>query len=323
MSARAKLRLGTRGSELARTQSGTVAAALSGWDSRSSSRSSRRRATRTRRARSRRSARKACSCARSSKRSSSGESRSPCTRSRICRRSRRAELTIGAVPQRVDPADLLARAPRRAGRHGRRLAAAQSRRARRHGVGAAARVARALSLATSPSSRCAATCRRACAASRKAVSTPSCSRPPASSACRPSSAWAARSPTSRAAARPGAIRAGAGSRRARRPVPARRRRVLRRSRIDHAPSRAAVTAERDALARAEGGCDVAFGAYCSLRAATHELVAMLERGGAVHARASSADPATLGAAVCGAARRGGAVVSRAMTPPRLRAAASC
>ncbi len=34
------------------------------------------------------------------------------------------------------------------------------------------------------------------------------------------------------------------------------------ARIDHAPSRAAVTAERDALARAEGGCDVAFGAYC-------------------------------------------------------------
>ena len=36
--------------------------------------------------------------------------------------------------------------------------------------------------------------------------------------------------------------------------------------IDHSPSHAAVTAERDALARAEGGCDVAFGAYCVARA---------------------------------------------------------
>jgi len=67
--------------------------------------------------------------------------------------------------------------------------------------------------------------------------------------------------------------------------------------IDHAPSRAAVTAERDALARAEGGCDVAFGAYCVAAGAQHELVAMLERGGAVRtARVKGADPATLGAA---------------------------
>jgi hydroxymethylbilane synthase len=67
--------------------------------------------------------------------------------------------------------------------------------------------------------------------------------------------------------------------------------------IDHAPSRTAVTAERDALARAEGGCDVAFGAYCVAVGAQHELVAMLERGGTVHtARVRGADPATLGAA---------------------------
>jgi hydroxymethylbilane synthase len=68
-------------------------------------------------------------------------------------------------------------------------------------------------------------------------------------------------------------------------------------RIDHAPSRAAVAAERDALARAEGGCDVAFGAYCTAAGEQYRLVAMLERGGAVHAaRVTGADPATLGAA---------------------------
>jgi hydroxymethylbilane synthase len=69
------------------------------------------------------------------------------------------------------------------------------------------------------------------------------------------------------------------------------------TRIDHAPSRTAVMAERDALARAEGGCDVAFGAYCVSAGDKHELVAMLERGGAVYsARVESADAATLGAA---------------------------
>jgi hydroxymethylbilane synthase len=70
------------------------------------------------------------------------------------------------------------------------------------------------------------------------------------------------------------------------------------ARIDHAPSRTAVSVERDALARAEGGCDVAFGAYCVAARGPHEVVAMLERGGAVHAaRATSADPSALGAAV--------------------------
>jgi hydroxymethylbilane synthase len=68
-------------------------------------------------------------------------------------------------------------------------------------------------------------------------------------------------------------------------------------RIDHRPSRAAVAAERDALARAEGGCDVAFGAYCVAAGTQHELVAMLERGGTVHAaRVKGPDTATLGAA---------------------------
>src|SRR6185503_9351800 len=67
--------------------------------------------------------------------------------------------------------------------------------------------------------------------------------------------------------------------------------------IDDAPSRAAVTAERDALARAEGGCDVAFGAYCSSVGGEHELVAMLERSGAVHvARVTGTEVGALGAA---------------------------
>ena len=68
--------------------------------------------------------------------------------------------------------------------------------------------------------------------------------------------------------------------------------------IDDAPSRAAVTAEREALARAEGGGDVAFGAYCEAVGGKHELVAMLERGGAVHAaNVQGANPGALGAAV--------------------------
>ena len=67
--------------------------------------------------------------------------------------------------------------------------------------------------------------------------------------------------------------------------------------IDHAPSRAAVTAERDALARAEGGCDVAFGAYCHPTDGQHELTAMHERAGVVRiARVRGTDPAALGAA---------------------------
>jgi len=67
--------------------------------------------------------------------------------------------------------------------------------------------------------------------------------------------------------------------------------------IDDAPSHAAVTAERDALARAEGGCDVAFGAYCEVAGGKHELVAMLERSGNVHvARVHGSNPGALGAA---------------------------
>lgn len=68
--------------------------------------------------------------------------------------------------------------------------------------------------------------------------------------------------------------------------------------LDHAATHAAVAAERDALARAEGGCDVAFGAYCTSGDGTHELLAMHERAGVVRsASASGPDPAALGAAV--------------------------
>lgn len=69
------------------------------------------------------------------------------------------------------------------------------------------------------------------------------------------------------------------------------------ARIDHAPSRAAVTAEREALARAEGGCDAAFGAYCVPDGDGHALLAMHERDGKVRAaRVVGRDPVALGAA---------------------------
>jgi hydroxymethylbilane synthase len=71
-------------------------------------------------------------------------------------------------------------------------------------------------------------------------------------------------------------------------------------RLDDEASRAAVTAEREALARAEGGCDVAFGAYCARE--THGLVlrAMLERDGRIlRAEATGEEPVALGAAVWG------------------------
>jgi hydroxymethylbilane synthase len=51
--------------------------------------------------------------------------------------------------------------------------------------------------------------------------------------------------------------------------------------LDDAPSRAAVCAEREALARAEGGCDVAFGAFCRADTAGFRLTGMLERAGRV------------------------------------------
>ncbi len=66
--------------------------------------------------------------------------------------------------------------------------------------------------------------------------------------------------------------------------------------MDHAPSHAAVRAERDVLARAEGGCDVAFGAYCSKHDGAHDLLVMHERNGVVRsARVRGRDPKKLGA----------------------------
>jgi hydroxymethylbilane synthase len=66
--------------------------------------------------------------------------------------------------------------------------------------------------------------------------------------------------------------------------------------LDDAESRATIDAERAALACAGGGCNVAFGAYCTVSGATYELVAMHERDGEVRAaRAHGTDPAALAA----------------------------
>jgi hydroxymethylbilane synthase len=76
--------------------------------------------------------------------------------------------------------------------------------------------------------------------------------------------------------------------------------------LDHAPSRAGVEAERDALRRAEGGCEIAFGAFFQHAhadagrhpGAQHELLGMHERLGSVRvARVRGTDPSALGAAL--------------------------
>ncbi len=76
--------------------------------------------------------------------------------------------------------------------------------------------------------------------------------------------------------------------------------------LDHASSHAAVDAERDALRCAEGGCDVAFGAFFvhahgdagRRPGAQHELLGMVERSGSVRvARVRGSDPSSLGAAL--------------------------
>ena len=68
------------------------------------------------------------------------------------------------------------------------------------------------------------------------------------------------------------------------------------ARLDDPKSRAEVTAERDALARAEGGCDTAFGAYCEAGGLGYQLTVMLERAGEVRSvRIQSANSDTLGA----------------------------
>jgi len=74
--------------------------------------------------------------------------------------------------------------------------------------------------------------------------------------------------------------------------------------LDHPASHTAVAAERDALQRAEGGCDIAFGAYFvdgdkdtgRRPGAVHELLGMHERAGRVRvARVRGTDPRKLGA----------------------------
>jgi hydroxymethylbilane synthase len=51
--------------------------------------------------------------------------------------------------------------------------------------------------------------------------------------------------------------------------------------LDDAGSRACVTAERSLLKRVEGGCDLALGAYCAANGSAYDYIAMLERHGTV------------------------------------------
>jgi len=64
--------------------------------------------------------------------------------------------------------------------------------------------------------------------------------------------------------------------------------------LDDAVTHACVAGERRLLARIEGGCDLALGAYCAPAASGYAFVAMLERGGRVsRALVSGASPETL------------------------------
>ncbi len=66
--------------------------------------------------------------------------------------------------------------------------------------------------------------------------------------------------------------------------------------LDHARSREAVDAERALLARLEGGCELAFGAWCERDSARNErvMVAMVERDGEVRRETvRGADPQAL------------------------------
>ena len=64
--------------------------------------------------------------------------------------------------------------------------------------------------------------------------------------------------------------------------------------LDDIWSRTAVSTERAALALAEGGCDIAFGAYCQRAGSGFELIAMLERDGRVRSsRVAGSDAAAL------------------------------
>lgn len=63
------------------------------------------------------------------------------------------------------------------------------------------------------------------------------------------------------------------------------------AKIDHEESRACVAAERAALHEADGGCELAFGAYCTLSDNNYSLTCMLERNGQVHTVSHSATQA--------------------------------
>ena len=64
--------------------------------------------------------------------------------------------------------------------------------------------------------------------------------------------------------------------------------------LDDAQSHACIDAERAILARIEGGCDLALGAYCAASEGGYMLIAMLERDGQVmRETASGPDPVAL------------------------------
>ena len=225
-----------------------------------------------------------------------------------------AELVDRRGAEALRPCRPAARAHRQARGNGDGLAAARRRRARRHRVRAPARLARALPPRSRRSSRCAATCRRASAGCVRASSTRSCSRPPASSACGTArrldgaldGITVLRLDPQRFVPAPAqgalAVQCRLDDARVREALAA----------LDHSASHAAVDAERDALRRAEGGCDIAFGAYFvhgdqdagRRPGAIHELLGMHERAGRVRAaRVRGTDPRKLGADALGKARR--------------------
>ncbi len=299
MSTAVKLKLGTRGSDLARTQSGTVARSSSGSASTWSSRSFARPATGRRLSRSPRSDRKACSCARSSRRCAAGDVDLAVHSFKDLPTQSPAELVIGAVPERVDPADLLlAHRDALTGgtegwlglKHGARVGTASARRrvwlkhyrpdlaveALRGNV--PTRLKKLQTRAFDAILLAAAGVDRLRAEGRLDTDLPgiqiirldpnaSCPRPrKARSRCN-------------AAARTNAS-------------------ATRCAALDHAASHAAVDAERDGCSPcAEGGCDIAFGAHCRDDGDGRVLIAMLERDGVVRtARVRGDEPQALGRA---------------------------
>jgi hydroxymethylbilane synthase len=66
--------------------------------------------------------------------------------------------------------------------------------------------------------------------------------------------------------------------------------------LEDTSSRLTVEVERAALAHAEGGCDIAFGAHCTVDGAEYTLTTMLERSGQVNtATVTAPDRSALGA----------------------------